>query len=223
MTKQKNLSNRIILILIIGATLLLLIKNKIMPSFSVESFLKTNWLMVANGLTIASSLIFTISSLSYNYHQKLNIQKFIVSTIKNSIITLLSYSVAFTLFENFNIIFSLAVILFNAMNFITAIAYLEKEHIKVKQLKTITTNFIFQSLICSCGVFIISSGIISSGIIGASSNIDVSSEAFNNFINSHWLQFFEIFMTISQIAYSLLNLYGVYDIIHNNNTKKSKH
>jgi len=218
MTKQKNLSNRIILILIIGATLLLLIKNKIMPSFSVETFLQNNWFMVANGLTIASSLIFTISSLSYNYHQKLNIQKFIVSTIKNSIITLLSYSIAFTLFGNFNIIFSLAVILFNAMNFITAIAYLEKEHIKVKQLKTITTNFIFQSLICSCGVFI-----ISSGIIGASSNIDVSSEAFNNFINSHWLQFFEIFMTISQIAYSLLNLYGIYDIIHNNNTKKSKH
>lgn len=218
MTKQKNLSNRIILILIIGATLLLLIKNKIMPSFSVETFLQTNWFMVANGLTIASSLIFTISSLSYNYHQKLNIQKFIISTIKNSIITLLSYSIAFTLFGNFNIIFSLAVILFNAMNFITAIAYLEKEHINVKQLKTITTNFIFQSLICSCGVFI-----ISSGIIGTSSNIDVSSEAFNNFINSHWLQFFEIFMTISQIAYSLLNLYGIYDIIHNNNTKKSKH
>lgn len=218
MIKQKNLSNRIILILIIGATLLLLIKNKIMPSFSIETFLQTNWLMVANGLTIASSLIFTISSLSYNYHQKLNIQKFIVSTIKNSIITILSYSIAFTLFGNFNIIFSLAVILFNAMNFITAIAYLEKEHINVKQLKTITTNFIFQSLICSCAVFI-----TSSGIIGASSNIDVSSEAFNNFINSHWLQFFEIFMTISQIAYSLLNLYGIYDIIHNNNTKKSKH
>lgn len=124
-TSNKILNSIIGILLIIGISIVL-IKNKIEPNFEITNITINNWFVILSIPILISSLIFSILSAISNHKENLNVSIIIKDSIKNTIISILSYSILYALFDRPQIIFSITVLIFNTMNSITSLVHTQK-------------------------------------------------------------------------------------------------
>lgn len=121
-TSNKILNSIIGILLIIGISVVI-IKNKIVPNFDITNIPINTWFVILSIPIIISSLIFSILSAILNHKENLNVSIIIKDSIKNTIISVLSYSILYALFDRPQIIFSITVLIFNVMNTITSLGH----------------------------------------------------------------------------------------------------
>lgn len=124
-TSNKILNSIIGILLIIGISIVF-IKNKIEPNFEITNITINNWFVILSIPILISSLIFSILSAISNHKENLNVSIIIKDSIKNTIISILSYSILYALFDRPQIIFSITVLIFNTMNSITSLVHTQK-------------------------------------------------------------------------------------------------
>lgn len=124
-TSNKILNSIIGILLIIGISIVF-IKNKIEPNFEITNIPINHWFVILSIPILISSLIFSILSAISNHKENLNVSIIIKDSIKNTIISILSYSILYALFDRPQIIFSITVLIFNTMNSITSLVHTQK-------------------------------------------------------------------------------------------------
>jgi len=187
MSKSNKILNLIIGILLIIGIGVVIIKNKIIPATTIQHIPVNNWHIIVSIITLISSLAITTTAIVWNRSKNIHTAMIIKDATKNIIISILIFGISYALFGKPQIIFSISILIFNALNDIISSGHSYDSDMDAKEN-------IFASLCIIFMIFVIA-GMISA-VIAAS--VDDKTSMQKLFINSVLIS--------SHIEFTLFNI-----------------
>lgn len=116
MSKSNRILNSIIGSLLIIGIIVVIIKNKSIPIETIQHITVNDWHVIVSIITLISSLAITTTAFIWNQSQNIDTTMIIKDATRNIIISVLSFGILYALFGNPQIIFSISILVFNALN-----------------------------------------------------------------------------------------------------------